>query len=295
MIEAAWRSALLLSFCGAELRLLLKELEELETVLALQLERASRKWPDPILQPEEYLQHLADALHHSRISDPVKHLVSLESSDFYLAAAVLRNCDGAVERFHTEMRPPLRRALQKLTSDTSTCDEIEQQVFDNVLVGERPQLANYSGRGALSSWIVTIGVRTCRRHLGAEDKHAGDKQALELAVDEGDVELAYLKHHYREQFRDAFSETAALLSERQRNILRHQHIGGRSIDALAELYGVHRATAARWAAGARLALLDGTRERLTKSLGVDTRDADSIIRLVRSQLDISIGTLLTDS
>ena len=66
------------------------------------------------------------------------------------------------------------------------------------------------------------------------------------------------------------------------------HIDELSIDKLGALYRVHRATAARWVASARRALVDATRDQMITRLGVDSVELDSIIRLVRSQLEISI-------
>ncbi len=107
-----------------------------------------------------------------------------------------------------------------------------------------------------------------------------------------DPEIAYLKEHYRDEFRAAFVFALGTLSERERNVLRQHHIDGLTIDQLGTLYQVHRATAARWVAAARMTLLDQTRGRLVAKLGVAADEVDSIIRLVRSQLDISIHQLL---
>jgi RNA polymerase sigma-70 factor (ECF subfamily) len=104
-----------------------------------------------------------------------------------------------------------------------------------------------------------------------------------------DPRLDDLRRRYRGDFAAAFRAALAALPVRERNLLRQHHMDGLTIDQLAGLYRVHRATAARWVARARTTLSGETRRRLMERLGVATQDADSIIRLVRSQLDLSLS------
>jgi hypothetical protein len=54
---------------------------------------------------------------------------------------------------------------------------------------------------------------------------------------------------------------------------------------------VDRATTARWVVAARSAVLVGTRDLLASSLGANTAEIESILRLVRSQLELSLRLL----
>jgi len=103
-----------------------------------------------------------------------------------------------------------------------------------------------------------------------------------------DPELALLRDRYRDDVRRAFAEAFAGVTERQRNVLRQYHIDGLTIDKLGTLYRVNRATAARWVAAARQAVLDAMRAKLVERLRVSQGQVDSIVRLVRSQLDVSV-------
>ncbi len=291
--EEDWRAAVLLGACIPSVRDTLADDRSIEALLEEHLSQGKMRWPDLDFDYEIYLRHVGTLLGNASIACPRKHLDSLAASDVYLAAACLAGSEDAQQALLNETRPKLGRSLRKLGASPETCDEVEQRVFEMVLLGERPQLLGYTGKGSLGGWIRTIAIRTCRRTLGLERQHAGEARDLDgLASPNEDVEIGYLKERYREQFRDAFLGAASELSERQRNILRQQHRDGLSIDALAQLYKVHRATAARWAASARLALLDGTKNRLRHAIGVDTQDFKSILRLVQSQLDVGIDTLL---
>src|SRR5262249_41544036 len=90
---------------------------------------------------------------------------------------------------------------------------------------------------------------------------------------------------YRAEFEAAFGQAIGQLSFRQRNIVRYMLREGLSVEKIAVLYGVHAATARRWVAAAREALLDAVRAALQKRLGVTATELESILRLVRSELD----------
>src|SRR5206468_1798121 len=75
---------------------------------------------------------------------------------------------------------------------------------------------------------------------------------------------------------------------RDRTLLRYQLIDRLTIDEIGTIFKVHRATAARWLSKIRDDLVDRTRSMMADSLGVDTEEAASIVRLVQSQLDVSV-------
>lgn len=103
-----------------------------------------------------------------------------------------------------------------------------------------------------------------------------------------DPELAMLRDRYRDDVRCAFADAFAGLTEQQRNLLRQYHIDELTIDQLGALHGINRATAARWIAAARRTLLVAMRRWLVDQLGITRHEVDSIVRLVRSQLDVSV-------
>ena len=70
---------------------------------------------------------------------------------------------------------------------------------------------------------------------------------------------------------------------------------GVSSTDIAGLFGVHRATAKRWLADAREALLVGTKRELAARVGRGVEELDSILRLIESRLDLSLRLVLHDS
>ena len=125
-------------------------------------------------------------------------------------------------------------------------------------------------------------AKTQQRSVALED------HLLELPAFDADPVLEELKAKYRAQLADAFRTALDELSKRDRMLLRYQLIDGLTIDDISGLHRVHRATAARWLSAIRDGLVERTRALLGEALGVDTVEAASIVRMVQSQLDVSV-------
>ena len=82
---------------------------------------------------------------------------------------------------------------------------------------------------------------------------------------------------------------------RERTLLKQQIVDGLGIDELGALYEVHRATAARWVAAAREKLLLRTRRAFMVRVRISSDECESIMRMVRSQLDVSLHRRLAAS
>ncbi|NVB82749.1 MAG: hypothetical protein HOV81_30510 [Kofleriaceae bacterium] len=266
-------------------------LAALAEVIATQHRAAAAAWPTFQLSLDRYRAHLAQRV-ADRAGEDAAHVVrTMPAADLYLAAACSDGDAAALAAFRDVHVPALRQALGKLALPDATIDETVQRVLVMIFVGDGgpPQIAGYAGRGTLRSWVRTIGVRTGRRLAGVEhDSARGDDELAELPAAVGDPELEMLRARYREEVKRAFAAAFAELADRERNVLRQYHIDGLTIDQLAALYQVNRATTARWVAGARQALVARTRDQLVGRFGIAPAEVDSIIRLVRSQLDVSV-------
>nr|MCH9684240.1 transcriptional regulator [Deltaproteobacteria bacterium] len=86
----------------------------------------------------------------------------------------------------------------------------------------------------------------------------------------------------------------AELSPRDRNLLRLELIDRLTLDAIAQIHQVHPVTVSRWRAALRKQLHQGTRRVFEQTLRVDRDEFHSIMRLIGSQLDVSLPRLLRD-
>src|SRR5439155_27001611 len=96
----------------------------------------------------------------------------------------------------------------------------------------------------------------------------GDAELDRLVGADPDPETALLRARYASAANEALREAFASLDARERNLLRQHFVDRLSIDDLGPLYGVHRATVARWLERAREALEARTRKLLMERLDV---------------------------
>jgi RNA polymerase sigma-70 factor (ECF subfamily) len=269
------------------------EIGDLGQTLAGQLADIAAAWPTLVIDSERYTRRLANAIARRGSEPAARVIASMPAADLYLAAACTAGDAAALDVFRATLLPALRGALRKLGAPDATIAEAEQRVLVMLFVGDAPQIAGYSGRGRLLSWVRSISVRTGRRLMGTLHGKGGgaDDELDELPAAVRDPELELLRTRYVDQVRSALAAAFADLGERPRRLLRQHHIDGLTIDALAPLYRVNRATTARWVAAARRELLDGIRGRLIAEHGVPSSEVDSVIRIVRSQLSLSIRGL----
>jgi RNA polymerase sigma-70 factor (ECF subfamily) len=226
----------------------------------------------------------------------VEALDKLPLADLYLACACLHRVPGAHELFETACLPAIDAALARMNA-SQLADELKQMVMAQLFVGKRGEgaITTYTGRGNLRGWIRIIAVREAARMLRAQKREVSEDEEMfdVLAPTEReDPALEYLKSHYREQFKQAFLRAVTQLPRRERTALRMNVLDGRSIDKIGTTYRVNRSTAHRWLVNARELLITHTKTELMRELAIDAREVDSVIRLVRSSIDLTLDTVL---
>jgi RNA polymerase sigma-70 factor, ECF subfamily len=239
-----------------------------------------------------FLEHLARRVGAG--DEPlVDAMATVRGSDLYLAFACARGDAQAIRRFEQRYFVEIGPALRRLTRSNEHEDELTQQLREKLFVprdGTAPKIADYSGRGELRSWVRAAIVRTTLNlvtRTGGPPATGGDE--LDLIPDGGaDPEMLHMRRLYQEAFKAALVDAIAKLTPRDRTLLRYAHADGLGIDAIGTVYGVHRATAARWLSRARDALTAELRRALTVRLEVGASEYESILRVVQSQLDLSV-------
>jgi RNA polymerase sigma-70 factor (ECF subfamily) len=218
--------------------------------------------------------------------------------DFYVACAALKKHSAAVAHI-TQLLDSQVKQLGHLRLRPSELDDVRLALAAELFVApepKRPRLERYSGVGPLGGWLRVVATRDAllwlRRH--AREVTPDDDALLgELDSPAESPELVHLKARFSGQLSASFKKAIAGLEARQRNVLRQHYLDELTLEDLAALYHVHRATAARWLADAKAALLERTRNQLSDELGINRLEVDSIMRLVQSRLDLSAGIFLT--
>jgi RNA polymerase sigma-70 factor (ECF subfamily) len=215
-------------------------------------------------------------------------------SDLYLACGCANGDPAAVEAFETSCLRPVRAPLARRGFAAAVIDEVQQVTRVRLLVAEeQPRIVAYSGSGSLGAWVRVVALREALAIVDDGKRAAGDAQLFDSVPDPAeDPELALLQSKYSAQFKDAFQQAIAGLSVRERSLFRLQVIDGLSGEEIGRIYGAHKATVNRWLAKARRALLADTRKILQRALGVEPFEIESILRLVDSQLELSLQRVL---
>src|SRR5436190_718530 len=125
-----------------------------------------------------------------------------------------------------------------------------------------------------------------RHRLEGEDhpeRLDADEVFLACACALGDATaISTFEQRYFPAFKGAFEAAVATLSSRERSLLELTILKRVSIDKLGALYGVHRATAARWVQSARENLTRAVHQILSERLAVPAADLDNLLPLVES-------------
>jgi RNA polymerase sigma-70 factor (ECF subfamily) len=218
-------------------------------------------------------------------------------ADWVLASECARGEARAIAAFEARLMPQIVGAVRRLKLSPGELDLALQRVRTDILVSapERPAgITRYAGRGELSAWLRVSAVRAAMklgRGRGRESSFEDEQLGERISGASEDPELEYMKALYRPHFKDAFREALLELEPKERSLLKQSLLDGLSIDALAGLHQVHRATVARWITAAREKLIGATRARFQAKVRVNARECDSIFRALGSQLDITLRRL----
>ena len=251
---------------------------------------ARAAWPQLQVDPVAWIGALAAV--SSSSFDAARPLGSIVIEDHYLAFACANGDAAAFAACDAILAREAGFAADCTRMHASVRDEATQIVREAMFVARRdrpPAIADYAGRGALRSWLRVSVSRELVRIAKAQNRAVPLEE--QLVADPGygdDPALEALKAKYRVQLADAFRTAVTKLPARDRTLLRYQLVDGLTIDEIGSIYKVHRATAARWIAQIRDELVERTRAVMAEALGVDTAEAASIVRLVQSQLDVSV-------
>jgi RNA polymerase sigma-70 factor, ECF subfamily len=221
----------------------------------------------------------------------------LPAEDLYLACACLAGTAGAMERFTDEHRAALAMFVAPVVRVPHAIDELVDALLTEILMGSAggaPRLATYAGRGPLRTWLRMIAVRRSLNESRDGERHARLEHRLfaEATNATNDPEVTFIKERYGADFQAAFRDAIAAMPAADRALLRLHYGQELGLGELAAMHGWSKATASRRVAAARELLLDAACALLRHRLGVDRAELESLFRVVRSQLEVSLGGLL---
>jgi RNA polymerase sigma-70 factor len=245
-------------------------------------DQGRRAWPSVRLSREDFARWAAE-----RVRDGV----AVDGEGLYLACACARRDPQALAEFD---RRYLREApyLARFGDRRGFVDDVLQDLRERLFVVDPPRIVDYSGQGSLEGWVRVAAIRLAIDRTRHARILPEDDLQHEPLLDAPDPELAALKGEHREAFAAALSETLRTLDGDDRSLLRFYLADKLTLAEIAALFKVNRTTIVRRLVDCRRRILDETRRRLLAALELSHDEADSLMRQLRSQLDLSIHRLL---
>ena len=260
-----------------------EESTELDRALDEAFTRARAAWPDVVVDEDRFAHQLA------RVLGDGGELADLELADLYLAFGCAEHDAAALAALDRTLLAALRGPIRRLGLADTSIDEVLQLVREELLVAASPKILSYSGRGSLAGWLRAVAVRKGLRLIRQTPKH--DTLEPDHGTMTADPELAYMKKHYGEAFQRGFATALAQLQPKDRLLLKQRFRHRMGVEALGVHYGVHAGTISRWVQSARDALATLTRTAMMAELGFGAADLSSILRLIHSQLDVTLSAV----
>jgi RNA polymerase sigma-70 factor (ECF subfamily) len=268
--------------------------ESFADVLASLHEAARTAYPDIVIEPTRFAGELARRL---KADASPERLANVRADHVYLAIACAAGHALAIRRFEAEFLDEVDACARRMRAQPDQAEDVRGHLSRILFVSEpgRPAaLGEYSGRGDLRSYLRVIATRELVRVLdrGRREVAITDESLLDRLAPVSDPRVGQFRETYRADVDAAMRSSLIGLSESSRSLLRYSLLDGWSIDRIAALYGIHRATAARRIAVARAELGDAIRIELSRRLSIAVDEVDSVIRLVQSRIDASLERLL---
>jgi RNA polymerase sigma-70 factor (ECF subfamily) len=253
-------------------------------------------WPDFAIDAKDVVAFIGRQVTGELAADA---LDGLRPADLYLACACAKGLTAAINAFDRDYMKEVDIALARMRIGPPRLSDVKQLVRQRLFVGggtagaptSAGKIAEYGGRGDLRRWVRSVAVRTClndlrkgKREILVDDDHL----IAQHAVAQDDPEVEYMKRTYSSEFKQAFSDALAQLGAREQTLLRYHHVDGLNIDEIGAIYRVHRVTAFRWLEKAKELLVKQTLDTLRARLKLPASELESVLRMIRSQIHLSI-------
>ncbi|MGE5182216.1 MAG: sigma-70 family RNA polymerase sigma factor [Acidobacteriota bacterium] len=280
----------------AAVRPVLEAIADLDRRLWTLVAEGRAAWPELALAAKDLVEFVARQVTPD-LADAA--LDGLRPADLYLACACARALPGALVAFDREYMREVDIALARMRVGPPRLADVKQLVRQRLFVGggtagaptSAGKITEYGGRGDLRRWVRSVAVRTClnemrkgKREVLLDDDHL----IAQHAIGADDPEVEYMKRTYANEFKSAFAEALGQLGPREQTLLRYHHVDGLNIDEIGAIYRVHRVTAFRWLEKAKEQLVKGTLELLRTRLKLPADELDSVLRMIRSQIHLSL-------
>ena len=254
-------------------------------LLAEVLSASRAAWPGIEISDEDFVSYVT-----ARVDALDEGLRAIVVTDLWLACGITRGVPAALRELDTRLTA-VAPAIAHLDGGSALVADVTAAVRERVLGTDgNGKIADYRGRGDLRGWLRVVAVREALQILRARKREAPIRDDLAERIDDHGADLP---PDELRAYREAFATALATLTPRERNLIKQQYVYGATIDELGALYGVHRATAARWLAQIRDTLLRRTRGLLAEAMLLTGTDLESAMGKLAEHVDYSLRHTLS--
>jgi RNA polymerase sigma-70 factor (ECF subfamily) len=244
-----------------------------------------------------FARRLARCLAGADTPPTADDVAGLQVADLYFVCACLLDHAGALDHLEKAHLASIPEFVRHLDPSPSFADEVAQVVRSKLLVAEpgaEAKLQRYTGKGSLRGWLAVVAQRAALDLLRQQNRNQSlDEGALERHLSQGlDPEMELTRRRLEGDFGEALRAALGQLATRERTVLRLAVVAGFSLSRIATIYRVNTSTVSRWLARARADLLASLGASLQERHRLDPADLESVVRLLRSRVDVSLAGLL---
>ena len=260
------------------------------------VERGRAAWPGIFVSEEELARIASIRLAEAAARGANRSLDALDAVELCLAVACARGDAAALHQFRARYFDTISGRLRRMGVDDALREDIWQTLCERLMVatgGEPARITRYAGTGELSGLVRVSATRVALNWLEQQKRRRSADDWVDVLPDtRSDPELHLAKHQLRTELKEELARALGVLAARDRAVLRLHLVERVSIDKVAAIFVVHRATAARWIAHAKQALALLVRDRMLARWRLAAGSLLDFESLIDSQLDLSIERLL---
>jgi len=263
--------------------------DEVPPRIATSVQDAREAWPGIVVSDAVFATYLAER--GIRDEEAGIHL-----PDLYLACACAKGDPHAVAELDRVFLTPLASVVVHAGFPVDVGTEVAQVLRARLLVGDAerpPRITEYGGRAALRWWLRVAAIREAGKVRRRESGHA--RLRPEAQPPPKTPEETAIRRRYEKVFEAAFAEAFRALPPEDRLTLRLHFAEGLNLEGLAVTLRVSRATAGRRLLLARTRLKEETMRLFGAQLDASSTEVESVLKVLRSGLELSFGALVTSA
>jgi RNA polymerase sigma-70 factor (ECF subfamily) len=253
--------------------------------LRAMFDEGRRAWPDVDLDPGAFERYVRER------AGPESDASGLRATDLYLACACAQGDERALAAFDKRWLVEVPAFLARTHPSPRFVEDVRQQLRERLFVERK--IEQYTGRGTFGSWLRVVTLRVASNLRRQDRPHAELDSAVPAPA--LDPELGVIQRRYGAAFRDALRDAFAGLEADERSLLRLFYLDGLNLERIAIVFHVSRATTGRRMAAARERLVTDTYRLLRERLNATSEELESLLRVVRSNLEVSLSALLREA